>query len=103
MSFCRFCFDNKIAGPHDHFLRKTKDPNSEVTCPALLNIQCQKCFNYGHTKGYCKINIKTENVKLCVEFDEDGFTIVKSSKPKHESTQKIEKTYNTTKNQFNTY
>ena len=83
MPMCRFCFDNKIPGPHDHFLRKTKDPNSEVMCPFLLKTQCQTCFKYGHTKKYCKNNKPSNKQTKCVEVDSDGFTSVRLSKPKN--------------------
>ena len=75
MPFCRFCFDNKIDGPHDHFLRESKDPSSRVLCHMLLNTICMKCNKKGHTEKYCKVKVY-ENNKV-KEFDEDGFLIIK--------------------------
>ena len=39
--------------PVDHYLRKTRDPNSPVVCPELLKTKCPECGIYGHTKFYC--------------------------------------------------
>lgn len=79
MAFCRFCFDNKIEGPHNHYLRENKDPKSKVTCPLLLNLTCKKCGMKGHTVKYCKSNIiaKKETKKEEKEYDEDGFLLIK--------------------------
>ena len=79
MAFCRFCFDNKIEGPHNHYLRESKDPRSKVTCPLLLNISCTNCGMKGHTVKYCKSNIivKKETKKEEKEYDEDGFLLIK--------------------------
>lgn len=82
MPFCRFCYDNKIAGPHNHFLRESKDPQSKVTCPLLLNTNCLKCSKKGHTAKYCKLNVMQyeKKEKDSIEYDEDGFAIVKAKK-----------------------
>ena len=52
--FCKVCFD---AGKADtaHFIRKTPDPKSQVTCPTLLAIECRYCFQHGHTVKYCTV------------------------------------------------
>jgi hypothetical protein len=39
--------------PVDHYLRKTRDPNSAIVCPELLKTKCPECGIYGHTKFYC--------------------------------------------------
>ena len=31
------------------------DKNGFVTCPALINIECQQCGKKGHTKKYCAV------------------------------------------------
>ena len=53
---CKFCKD---AGKSEeeytsHFLRESKDPNSRVTCPTLLAIECRYCFKKGHTISKCQ-------------------------------------------------
>lgn len=82
MPFCRFCFDNKIDGPHNHFLREKKDPLSQITCPLLLNTTCIKCNKKGHTAKYCKMNATYTNVKMTKEYDQDGFMIIKNKNRK---------------------
>jgi hypothetical protein len=37
----------------NHYLRKTRDPSSPITCPILLKTICNKCGKYGHTRSYC--------------------------------------------------
>jgi hypothetical protein len=39
--------------PTDHYLRKTRDPDSPITCPELLKTKCPECGVKGHTKFYC--------------------------------------------------
>jgi len=53
---CKFCKD---AGKSEseytsHFLRESKDPNSRITCPTLLAIQCRYCSKKGHTVSKCQ-------------------------------------------------
>ena len=52
--FCKVCFD---AGKADtaHFIRKTPDPKSAVTCPTLLALECRYCLQHGHTVKYCTV------------------------------------------------
>ncbi len=52
-AYCAFCQISGIAGPHDHFVRETRDPNSAVTCPLLLATECSFCHTKGHTAKYC--------------------------------------------------
>ena len=96
MPFCRFCFDNKIDGPHNHYLRESKEPSSRVTCPLLLNTLCLKCNKKGHTTNYCRVKETPKKVKMEKEYDEDGFMIIKSKK----KTNKDEMDYIQNKNNF---
>ena len=97
MPFCRYCFDNKIDGPHNHFLRESKDPSSRVTCPLLLNTQCLKCNKKGHTAKYCRVKANQKEVKMTKEYDEDGFMLVKC---RNKNSNKEEKEYIEHKNNF---
>ena len=97
MPFCRFCFDNKIDGPHNHYLRESKDPSSRVTCPLLLNTNCLKCNKKGHTSKYCRVKEIPNKIKIEKEYDEDGFMIIKS---RNQKTNKQEREYMENKNNF---
>ena len=55
--FCKICFD---AGKPEsqytsHHIRKTTDPNSEITCPILLATECRYCHQFGHTISRCTL------------------------------------------------
>lgn len=55
-AYCKVCQD---AGKPEsiyrsHFTRETRDPNSRVTCPTLLALECRYCFKKGHTVKYCQ-------------------------------------------------
>lgn len=52
-SYCAFCAAAGVSGPHDHFVRVNKNPNSKVTCPRLLASQCKCCNKFGHTAKHC--------------------------------------------------
>jgi hypothetical protein len=43
---CTFCLGN------DHYLRN----QTAVTCPKLLDTQCNSCYKFGHTTNFCKEN-----------------------------------------------
>ena len=102
MPFCRFCFDNKIEGPHTHYLRESKEPSSRVTCPLLLNRQCLTCNKKGHTTNYCRVKTRSTQVKIEKEYDEDGFMIIKSKNQKtnKEKMEHVESKNNFAKNNF---
>ena len=55
-SFCSFCASAGFQGPHDHFLRETKDPKSAVVCPTLKATRCNVCNVLGHTAKYCRLS-----------------------------------------------
>lgn len=64
--FCKFCKD---AGKSEeeytnHFLRESKDPNSRITCPTLLAIECRFCFKKGHTVSKCEKLAKYKNGQI---------------------------------------
>ena len=39
--------------PTNHYLRKTRDPSSDVVCPELTKTFCENCGKPGHTRSYC--------------------------------------------------
>lgn len=57
--YCKHCANlNRVLDPlnqlpTNHYLRKTRDPSSPVTCPELLKTKCPECGVKGHTKFYC--------------------------------------------------
>lgn len=53
--FCKVCFDaNKPESQYNsHFVRRTKDPNSEILCPIVLATECRYCHKLGHTISKC--------------------------------------------------
>jgi len=52
-SYCSFCASSGIKGPHDHFLRASKDVGAPVCCPKLLATECNYCHRKGHTIKFC--------------------------------------------------
>ena len=54
-AYCKVCQDagKPEAIYRSHFTRETRDPNSRVTCPTLLALECRYCFKKGHTVKYC--------------------------------------------------
>jgi len=58
--FCKVCFDaNKPESQYtSHFVRKTKDLNSEILCPIILATECRYCHKIGHTISNCSLRAK---------------------------------------------
>jgi hypothetical protein len=55
--FCKVCQDagKSESEYRSHFTRETRDPNSKVTCPTLLALECRYCYKNGHTVKYCPV------------------------------------------------
>lgn len=53
--YCKVCHDSgkPESEYRSHSTRETRDPNSRVTCPILLAIECRFCHKAGHTVKYC--------------------------------------------------
>ena len=53
--------------PTNHYLRKTRDPSSDVVCPELKKTTCENCGKPGHTRSYCvykeKVVVSTSVLK----------------------------------------
>ena len=60
-SYCSFCASSGVKGPHDHFLRVSKEPDSKVVCPKLLATKCNFCGKMGHTARFCGEKQDREN------------------------------------------
>ena len=54
--FCRFCCN---AGHAEYTEHNQFDKDGFVTCPALIDIECQQCGKKGHTKKYCGTAVAT--------------------------------------------
>ena len=55
--YCKVCHDSgkPESEYRSHSTRETRDPNSRVTCPVLLAIECRFCHGAGHTVKYCSV------------------------------------------------
>lgn len=52
---CVFCQKKGISPPHNHTIRDFSKKNSPIICPQLLNTRCTYCKKVGHTKHYCQL------------------------------------------------
>ncbi len=61
--FCGFCQISGFAGPHDHYVRASRQPNAPVTCTRLLATECSFCHKMGHTAKYCGERLEKEKMR----------------------------------------
>lgn len=68
--FCPICMKNgrPESEYNSHFIRETSDENSAITCPILLNMECNHCGEKGHLVAKCP-------QKRCVFCNEFGHTV----------------------------
>ena len=54
--FCKFCMQRgfPLAVCKTHYTKSSPEFGSKITCPALLQQQCARCGEIGHTPKYCK-------------------------------------------------
>ena len=54
--FCTFCQHRgfPLAVCKTHYTKSSPEFGSRITCPALLEQQCARCGEMGHTPKYCK-------------------------------------------------
>ena len=54
--FCKFCQQRKrsLAVCKTHYTKSGPEFGSKITCPLLLQQQCARCGEIGHTPKYCK-------------------------------------------------
>jgi len=62
--FCKFCFNAKKLDYNEH---NQFGKDGFVQCPVLLEIECQLCFEKGHTKSYCPQQAFKTPIKTRVE------------------------------------
>jgi hypothetical protein len=88
--FCKVCQDagKSESEYRSHFTRETRDPNSKVTCPTLLALECRYCFKNGHTVKYCEVLKKNQKQQKREEQAEARRTVTKTEevKPKGKPT-----------------
>ena len=87
VAHCKVCQDagKSEAIYRSHFIRETRDPNSRVTCPTLLALECRFCFKKGHTVKYCP-TLKQKDMKQQVSKSspKNQTKPVEKSKPKNQ-------------------
>ena len=78
--FCKVCYDTGKPEQlfSNHFVRETRDPNSRITCPTLLALECRYCFVRGHTVSKCP---KLEKVKAEAECNHSACHAPRKTKP----------------------
>jgi hypothetical protein len=94
--YCKVCQDagKSEAEFRSHFTRESRDPNSKVTCPLLLALECRYCYKNGHTVKYCPIIKEREKQNKREEASYRNYEMgKKASKP-------IEKTKQAPRNAF---
>jgi hypothetical protein len=54
--FCKFCMQRgfPLSTCKTHYTKSSPEFGSRITCPALLEQQCARCGEIGHTPKYCK-------------------------------------------------
>ena len=54
--FCKFCLQRKLPlkDCKTHYTKSGPEFGSKITCPVLLQQQCARCGDVGHTPKYCK-------------------------------------------------
>lgn len=54
--FCKFCFHRRLPlkDCKTHYTKSGPEFGSQITCPVLLQQQCSRCGENGHTPKYCK-------------------------------------------------
>ncbi len=54
--FCKFCFHRRLplSECKTHYTKSGPEFGSQIICPVLLQQQCARCGEIGHTPKYCK-------------------------------------------------
>ena len=78
--FCGTCHKAGLSREEytSHFTRRTKDPDSEIVCPLILNSTCSHCQKQGHWKKYCPdvmVFLTRTSSRFVEQTEEDSFVI----------------------------
>jgi len=66
MPICIYCKNLGLKSANTHWVRETKDLNSKIICPELINTVCNFCKESGHTVNYCSKLKKINNTKIAL-------------------------------------
>jgi uncharacterized protein YbbK (DUF523 family) len=85
--FCKVCFD---AGKPEslytnHYVRAGPEPSANITCPTLLEANCNYCHGTGHTPAHCKLLKSHQKEKMRAEL------AAKKAEEEAKSAKKVEK------------
>ena len=76
--FCKFCMHRGLPLNEckTHYTKSSLEPGAEITCPVLLNQQCARCGEIGHTPKYCQSPhwLKTDPCKITSYRDRLSFS-----------------------------
>ena len=93
--YCGVCFN--LGKPESvfksHYVRKTRDKNSETTCPELLNKKCGYCGIMGHTVSHCQEKAKIDRL-LAKEKKQQDLQEKRLAAPKVVKVEKVANIFN---------